>query len=77
MKRILALVVVVLSGWFGNPLEMLDYWRFWLAVATGVVAVGAGYWYMLPEILPLWPAVVAMCVPVAAGVVWQRWAEIQ
>jgi hypothetical protein len=67
----------MLLGWFGNPLEWWDLWRIWCSVAGGLVVAGMGYWYFLPEALPVWPGLIVVCVATAVGFVWQRASEIR
>ena len=73
----LKMFAVVLLGWFGNPLEWLDLWRIWIALLLGLVIVGLGYRMSLPEILPIWPGLVVLCIAVLGGMFWQRWVDTQ
>ena len=66
-------IVVIVLALFGDPGLLL---RVWLSLFLGACLVALGYWLALPEILPIWPAVVVLLVAAVVGIGWERHASI-
>ena len=64
-------LVVVVLALFGDPTYLL---RVWLSLMVGGGLVAFGYWFALPETLPIWPALVAIIVAALIGIAWERHA---
>lgn len=62
-------LVVVVLALFGDPIYLM---RVWLSLLIGFGLVVLGYWFVLPEVLPLWPGLVALFVAAVIGTVWER-----
>jgi hypothetical protein len=65
-------LVIVVLAWFGDPSYLV---RFWLSLLVGAGAVALGYWFALPQVLPMWPGVITVLVAAAVGVAWELHAS--
>ncbi|MES2945581.1 MAG: hypothetical protein V4772_22160, partial [Pseudomonadota bacterium] len=57
---------------FGDPTYLA---RIWLSLLAGACLVAVGYWFVLPEVLPMWPGVVTLVAATIVGVAWQLYAS--
>ena len=71
LNRMFRNLVVVVLALFGDPTYLL---RVWLSLLVGVGLVAGGYWFALPEVLPMWPALVSLFVAAVIGIAWERHA---
>ena len=61
-------LVVVVLALFGDPTYLA---RFWVSLLVGACLVALGYWFVLPQVLPMWPGVVTLLVAAVVGVAWE------
>jgi hypothetical protein len=50
----------------------IDHWRVWCCIVVTSGAAAVIYLGALPEVLPTWPAVVAVAVGAVVGMVWEE-----
>ena len=53
----------------GDPIYLL---RVWASMLLGLGVVAVGYWFVLPTVLPLWPALVALVLNAVVGILWEH-----
>lgn len=61
-------LVVALAAWLGD----LSISRTQLCALLACGLVGLVYGWHLPEVLPLWPAVVVVVLATAGGIYWDK-----
>lgn len=61
-------LVVALAAWLGD----LSISRAQLCAVLACGLVGLMYWWYLPGVLPLWPAVVAVVLATICGFYWDK-----
>jgi hypothetical protein len=61
-------LVIVAMAWFGDPSYLI---RVSLSLLVGACLIALGYLLALPQILPMWPGVLALLVVAVIGVAWE------
>jgi hypothetical protein len=62
------LFVFLALALFGDPGHLS---RFWIALGLGACSVVLGYWLVLPQVLPLWPALLTLGIAAVVGIAWE------
>jgi hypothetical protein len=65
-------LVVAVVALIGDPTYLL---RVWVSMLLGPGLVAMGYWFALPRVLPIWPAIVVLVIAALVGILWERQAS--
>ena len=65
MLRLLTVAAFALIGG-------LSFLRLWCAIVIGASTLAVLYGFLLPPILPRWPAIVILSVAIVGGLYWER-----